>query len=656
MRISTVHVQNYRSIRDQILNCSGLTALVGANGTGKSAFLNAVNLFYSTSERISASDFYNGDPSNAIVIAVTFTDLSEEARELFASRLEGDSLNVEKVVGWNNGKPQPTYHGSTLQHPDFARIRGAVGLHDRGATARVILEELRATGAYVDLPQWTTIEETLAGLAAWEGANPDKCARIRDDGQFFGFRQVAQGYLGRFTTCIFIEAVRDAAGDASEARGTVFSDLMDLVVRSSLAQRPEVLDLKRRLQEEYHGLLHPENLPELGNLATELSGTLQTFVPNSQVLLEWLPLDELDVPTPKADMRIVEDGYAAHLENCGHGLQRAFILTMLQHLAMASYSRTERSREQAADEMPEENAVDLSNLVLLVEEPELYQHPTRQRHMARVLAQLSEGTTPGVAARTQVFYSTHSPHFVGMDRINSLRLLKKAAVPGDLPNETKVIQVELAKVAEELWFAAGQTGARFTAQTLLPRLTAIMTPMLSEGFFADVAVLVEGEDDRAALLGAAMQMGIDLDSQGIAVIPCGGKPSIDRPTAIFRALGIPLYLVWDSDMGKAEPNPETNRLLLSLLGEVPEDWPSGVKGTYACFEVDLETALRQDLGNGAHDRLVAACQADFSIPKKKDAMKNPHVVAEVVRRAAAEGRSCETLEGILKAILALKNT
>ena len=53
-----------------------------------------------------------------------------------------------------------------------------------------------------------------------------------------------------------------------------------------------------------------------------------------------------------------------------------------------------------------------------------------------------------------------------------------------------------------------------------------MTPWMSEGFFADVAVLVEGEDDRAAILGVAKSKGIDLESSGIAVIPAAEKPAL----------------------------------------------------------------------------------------------------------------------------------
>jgi putative ATP-dependent endonuclease of the OLD family len=98
-----------------------------------------------------------------------------------------------------------------------------------------------------------------------------------------------------------------------------------------------------------------------------------------------------------------------------------------------------------------------------------------------------------------------------------------------------------------------------------------MTPWMSEGFFADVAVLVEGEDDRAAILGAARVLGKDPESDGIAIIPCGGKTNLDRPAAIFRELGIPVYVVWDSDHGSDDARPEYNHLLLRLLGQ-PEGY------------------------------------------------------------------------------------
>ena len=112
---------------------------------------------------------------------------------------------------------------------------------------------------------------------------------------------------------------------------------------------------------------------------------------------------------------------------------RSLILTMLQHLALAqvkvSSLEIKEDAEQSAEGMQEtgmgEDNNSLPNLVLAIEEPELFQHPNRQRHIAEILMQLAKGNIPGVANKTQIIYGTHSPLFVGIDRIEQIRLLRK---------------------------------------------------------------------------------------------------------------------------------------------------------------------------------------------------------------------------------------
>ena len=57
MIIEEVHVKNFRSILDESLPCDCLTALVGRNGAGKSAFLRALEMFYEPSTKVIAEDF-----------------------------------------------------------------------------------------------------------------------------------------------------------------------------------------------------------------------------------------------------------------------------------------------------------------------------------------------------------------------------------------------------------------------------------------------------------------------------------------------------------------------------------------------------------------------------------------------------------------------
>ncbi|MGB9825675.1 MAG: ATP-dependent nuclease, partial [Desulfofundulus sp.] len=572
----------------------------------------------------------------------------------FSSYMQGDKLTVERVFVWNNGGVTWKYFGSTLQNPAFQEIRDALGIKDRGKSAREAYERVRAQTEYSSLPPWSTLAVVPNNLKQWEADHPDYCIRQRDDGQFFGFKEVAQGYLGKFTRFIFIPAVRDASDDSTERRGSALTELMDLVVRNALSSNDDLLSFKKEIQERYSRIIDPASRAELTTLADRMTHTLKTFVPDSDVRvdLQWLPPSEINIPLPQADVKIIEDGYSSAVSRTGHGLQRAFILTILQHLALAQSIGAVGESSEQQDQVKQE--VRLPNLVLAIEEPELYQHPSRQRHFAKILSQLASGKIPGVAERTQVVYSTHSPLFVGIDRVDQIRLLRKTTHTPDKPKVTKVISTNLDKVAETLWEADGKPSQKYTGETLLPRLQTIMTPWMNEGFFAEVVVLVEGEDDRAAILGVANAMGYDLESKGISVIPCGGKNNLDRPATIFRHLGLPVYVVWDSDKDENNARPEDNHRLLRLMGQPGEDWPSHVSEQFACFECKLERTLQEELGNDHFGQWLQECQDRFCIPRKKDAVKNPVVITEVIQVALRNGRRSATLENIVNRILAMK--
>jgi hypothetical protein len=362
-------------------------------------------------------------------------------------------------------------------------------------------------------------------------------------------------------------------------------------------------------------------------------------------------------------LRLAEDGFESSVGRTGHGLQRAFILTLLQHLAkarnMAAADEADARGEGEGADLEVAVAGELPDLVLAIEEPELYQHPNRQRHLARVLMELASGRLPGVAGRTQVLYTTHSPLFVGIDRFAQVRRIRKQRLENNAPKVTRVASTSLDLVAAELQRAAGAGGAPFTGETLRPRLQPLMTPWMNEGFFADVVVLVEGEDDRAAILGQALADGVSLESRGIAVIPCLGKCSLDRPYIVFSQLGIPVYVLWDSDQEcdqqSQEANKATNKSLLRLVNEELEDWPHFVHAQAACFTDDLEALIEREIGPEPYLRLLSAEQVRFGFPKRAQAQKNPTVVQAVIAGARAEGLESATLRTIVERILALRS-
>jgi len=451
--------------------------------------------------------------------------------------------------------------------------------------------------------------------------------------------------------------VREASEDAAESRGSVLTELMDLVVRRVLAQCEEVKQLQEDAQRQYDEIMDPANLAELQTLESHLSATLKSYVPDAGVKLTWLKGDVIQVPMPRADIKLVEDEYASPVDRTGHGLQRAFILTMLQHLAVAQAPTQERSTEEQAvssDASRAESVVKMPNLIIGVEEPELYQHPNRQRHLSNILFNLATGGIKGVAERTQIIYSTHSPLFVDIKRMKNLRVLRKLRREEGKPKHTKLFYTTLDEVAKVIGEADGKPEGTYSGKHLEPRLQTLMTPWMNEGFFADVAVLVEGEQDRAAILGVADALDHDFQSLGISVIPCMGKTSIDRPAAIFRQLQIPVYAIWDSDHGNSDPHVATNRLLLRLFGAPEEDYPEQIAEHFACFKTDLTSTLCAEIGQELYSAGVGECCHRWDLGREDDAIKRPMVVKEIIQEAKKQGKSCSTLEEIISGIIALR--
>ena len=652
MLIRNIHVKNFRSILNERLPCDSLTALVGRNGSGKSSFLSALGLFYNPNARVTPEDFYAEDVTEDIEIAVTYWDFNEEVKDFFSAYIDNESLTVVRVISDPQAGMSGTYHGMGLQHRGFVEIRNA-------GSAVAIKEkygEIRESRGYASLPSVTSAGAARTEMDTWETQNREQCTRLRDDGQFFGFTQVAQGYLGRYTKFIHVPAVRDAQEDATEKKGSSVTEIMDLVVRSALAKRGDVSEFEKRTQDQYRKLLDPKKLTELDVLASEMSTTLQSYVPDAKVLLQWSEIMDMVIPMPQVEVKLIEDEYESRVEGTGHGLQRAFIITMLQHLDAVKYVEQVPNGESSVGNEPESTAgPQLPNLVLAIEEPELYQHPSRQRHLASVLLNLAKGSIPGVAVNTQVIYATHSPLFVGLDRFDQIRVLRKVRQADGRPKATQLKKADMEAVANELWDAVGRQGDTFTAQTLKPRLQSMMAPWMGEGFFADVVVLVEGEDDRAAILAVAKSMHLDFEASGTTVIPCFGKNNMDRPLVILRQLGIPVYLVWDGDGESDSTNSEANRRLLRLLGKPAQDWPDFVGPSAACFEVTLEKTLEDEMGGESFRAWLSEAQQKFGIPKKKHALKNPAIIQFVVEKAASSGKTSESLTRIIQNIVALES-
>jgi predicted ATP-dependent endonuclease of OLD family len=118
---------------------------------------------------------------------------------------------------------------------------------------------------------------------------------------------------------------------------------------------------------------------------------------------------------------------------------------------------------------------------------------------------------------------------------------------------------------------------------------------ISEGFFADKVILVEGESEKYILPIYARLLGYDFDRNNIAVVyPGTGKGQLDRLIRIFAGFDIPTYPIFDADGGVGSKTVEIAGLMGEDLSGV-DSIETTVGNRLTIFEGELEDALEDEI-------------------------------------------------------------
>ncbi len=650
MRIKSLSVRNFRSIREAKVDLDNLTAFIGRNGAGKSSFLQALAVFYNPGFQITEEDYFNRTTTEPIQITVTFTELKPHEAEEFKPYLEGDDLTVWKSISADAGQQ---YFGTTTQIPAFAELRELKTFSER----RSKLREIAGSGRFPNLRDTASNDTNLKQiLSDYERDHPDLCERVRSPTQFFGPANIGGGKLDKFTKFVLIPAVREVADEAGLRRSSSLYQLLDILVLRQINARQDIRDFKTEVQEKAQQLFSPENLRELSALGVSISRTLEEFAPGSELHLRWGQPPVPDIPAPQPQATLTEDGYEGDITRKGHGLQRALILTLLQHLARTSdRQQTDSSQENNGAE-PQTIQTD-PDVILAIEEPELYLHPQRCRYLYGVLQRLSAvGNEPGTPA-TQVIYTTHSPHFVSLNAFDRVRIVRKVRSDESAIGETSCSSHSLEAALGSIAAAYEIPRESLSAQSFILRSANVMTSAVNEGFFADCVVVVEGPQDAAAIWAVQEQMQRDWVRLGISVVPAMGKNKMDRPLVAFGGHRIPLYFVVDGDAKNKDNQKKTaqlNRALGRLAKLQLEDFPTtDVKENCAFFEDCLETEIADAIGQENFNEFRSKIAAEFQHGRLSDVLKSPDGMESFIAEVYAAGLRIDVLESIVEAVTGL---
>ncbi len=395
---------------------------------------------------------------------------------------------------------------------------------------------------------------------------------------------------------------------------------MSTIARQILENKREITEFLEESNRRFEELSDPEGIPELAGISEALTANVSQFYSDSALEAQWLASDGISVSYPTPKVVVDNSGITTELSRVGHGLQRAALFSIVKFLA-------ERPPVDDEVDQPAEFDEPASDIILLIEEPEIYQHPSKQIAIFDAFKEIAGQFNTRTGIRVQLIYTTHSEKFVRMTDFEIARIIRRRRIEDRFENSATGLKI--SDCSADIAGMLEPPRPPMSNDAFVAKLH-IFTREVCEGFFADKVILTEGETDRAILEASYLSKGRNVHSESIAVIAPGGKSKLDKPGYIFRSLGIPTHIVFDNDANKApeKQKPDLNKLIQKVCGvENPEDWPEVCVTTHTAIGGDLESYMRSRLGE-LYDTLFSQVATDYGL-SVEEIKKTPAALSSV---------------------------
>lgn len=510
MRITSVEIDGFRCHKQLRLDLHEHHVLVGENGSGKTAVLDAIRLACSPTygrSRISEQDFHNADESH-IVVTVDFD------RHFIVKIPDGfTNQNVPcQSVRLEVKRREQASPGKALSDPFVATSLAVPTAYDDSSIFDAAsLPDGIAPG---DLPSKVVLtkEKEQEGISIKRKSGNEKTVRMSQ-------LSLSMNDLVGFPQVYAFDRHRE-----KQARQG-FSSLLSKVAKELNWRFRKSADLSavgKAWEAFYAAVTQPEGVSK--RLAKELIGpVLKQVAEVVGTTAHGLELSLLNIEQPFAQSFLSrrEGLNQVEVQGLGSGISMLLVYYLLEHFA-------ELAREAT---------------VFLIDEPEMHLHPQLQRHLADHL----------VNSSNQTIISTHSPSFVdlsqwqGLTRFKSDATLAPSSATLDVQLGGKAVRDHLNEIAK--W----------------KQHLTVFVDSDPELLFARRVLLVEGPAERYGLPRMARVMATSFPDT--TIVSCNGKTKIIYYATVCRAYEIPTFAVYDLD-GKPADDGE-NKIVASAVEGYP---------------------------------------------------------------------------------------
>ncbi|MHB1201806.1 MAG: ATP-dependent nuclease [Acidithiobacillus sp.] len=552
MKIQSVCIKNFRTLENVTIPFDSVTTFIGPNGVGKSTALRALDWFFNGKPGLlTEKDCSFGAIEEDIEVQVTFNDLTDKDREELGKYApEG----VATFTAWkrrlNDGSEVLSANAKGL--PEFNEIKAAKGATEK----KGLYALLRSSRSDLQLPVANSGPLVDQAMTAWESSHIDQLVDTPEALQtnFFGFN--SGGKMSGLFDLVLVTADLRANEESIDGKSSIIGRILERSVDRSAADE-EIARIVEESHAKQQEVYEQKFQGQLDAMTARLNDVVRSYSPGRAVKI--FPAEvEFKVPRTTFSVAVLDGTTETDVERQGHGFQRTLLISALQLLAQSGAASAE------------------GVICLAIEEPELYQHPIQAQTFAKVLRSLAEEA----GKRIQVTYATHSPYFLEARHFDQVRRLTRSS------DDTPVVTAHFATVTD----VKAKLNDVLDADKVGNQLDAFVANELSVALFAHRVLLVEGTTEAAVFYGIGDKTSLgSLEAAGVSIVPVGGKTSIPLAHAILKAIGIPVYALFDADGGfearakakgklqkkideERDSHVKANRAVLKYFGRPEEDF------------------------------------------------------------------------------------
>lgn len=487
MYIYKMHIRNYKSFLDSgdINVDKNLFALIGQNNTGKSAVLDAIQcVFPSSKKTVSATDFHKGT-TDEIQIDIWFDGVTNDYIEemIFKDKILKQKQKVEGLKKQLEEKQSKTIEAklekeneniNKIREQCLEESRQKYKIDDDKMHVRLVAKHIKSITQKFYIDDETEIKEADLKIIL---------PQIK-----------------------LIPAIRDPKNESTAGANSYLKELIQML--DDEMQTDIVIEGSSISYNQLNKVIGKEAKNRCQSLGDSITMFYNEAIGNN----DYKVIIDSDVNISKGttyNTKVLDmtTGIESDILNCGTGYQSMIILSILESYVKISSRKFK--------------------YILLIEEPEVYLHPSLQRKMIDTLITISQSN--------QVLFTSHSPITVSKLEKKQVNLVKKTL--GDAKIEEiipKIVIDELGIKADDIIF---NKGIIFVEGKDDKAIFDFLLNKIEDGLSSKINVLDAGNCDNLKFYAnAEMLINNEFNIPTLIVRDCDTKEQEKRRTSFIEEI------------------------------------------------------------------------------------------------------------------------